>query len=86
MLRDYGRVRGGTARRWLVLPHSAFVDCAVAVKPEKGLWLLQELDEGSRAGAARARDDCAAGDPALECCLGLCCQRMCSDRKWLWVG
>jgi hypothetical protein len=46
----------------------------VAVKPEKVLRLLQELDEWP----ARER-------PGLEYCLGLCCERMCSDQKWFWV-
>jgi hypothetical protein len=40
----------------------------------------------ARAGAARARGGWATGDPALEYCLGLCCERMCSDQKRFWVG
>jgi hypothetical protein len=60
----------------------------VAVKPEKVLRLLQKLNEcpareRPALGAAALR--ALTGDPALEYCLGLCCEWMCSDQKRFWV-
>jgi hypothetical protein len=79
-LRDYGRVHCGTPQQWLALLHAAFADRAAAVKPEKVLRLLQELDESpawkrSALGAAALRT--LAGDLALASCLGICCERIC---------
>jgi hypothetical protein len=54
----------------------------VAVKPEKMLRLLQELDEWP----ARAWGGCAASDPALGYCVGLWCERLDSDQKWFWLA
>jgi hypothetical protein len=79
-LRHYGRVHCGTPWQWLALPHAALGDRAAAVKPEEMLRLLQELDESPAwerpaLGAAELRT--LVADPALESCLGLCCERMC---------
>jgi hypothetical protein len=61
----------------------------MAVKPELVLRLRQELEEWSareRPAHGTAALRALAGDRALEYCLGLCCERMCSHQKRFWVG